>query len=173
MTDQNSEARLAFIDIATFDDGSIRGGILVTDLDTRPYEFRVTSPIKPTTIQRVLYGKTLVDYVYGELIGLPLVKGVKEQLSMVIACKENLLVMRPSLSIPVIIITQSNHGIKNDGSHVGIEQIIVKSHKRYEGETDWAKTLLSNFLNYYDPFEPFERLRTAMMEVHKQRIGDQ
>lgn len=140
MTDQNSEARLAFVDISTFDDGSIRGGILVTDLDTRPFEFRVTSPIKPTTIQRVLYGKTLVDYVYGELIGLPLVKAVKEQLNLVIACKENLLVMRPGLSIPVVIISQTNHAIKNEKSYVGIEPIVIKSHKHYEGETDWAQT---------------------------------
>ena len=34
------EIRLAFLDVMLFSDGSIRGGILTTDIETRPYEFR-------------------------------------------------------------------------------------------------------------------------------------
>src|SRR3972149_6823144 len=114
MSDQvSSEARLAFIDISIFDDGSIRGGVLVTDMETRPYEFRVTTPVKPTSMQRVLYGKTLPKYVYGELIGFPLIKAVKEEISLVIAKNENLLVMRPKLSVPVVIITKTTGSIKS------------------------------------------------------------
>jgi len=61
MTEQDSPgARLAFVNISIYEDGSVRGGVLVTDLETRPYEFRVTSPVKPTSIQRILYGKTIV-----------------------------------------------------------------------------------------------------------------
>ena len=58
------EIRLAFIDVMIFSDGSIRGGILTTDIETKPYEFRVTSPIKPTQTQQILYGASLKDYVY-------------------------------------------------------------------------------------------------------------
>jgi hypothetical protein len=92
MTDQTStDIRLAFLDISVFEDGSIRGGVLITDLETRPYEFRVTSPVKPTPLQRILYGRTLLDYVYGDLICLPLIRAVKEKLSLVIVRHENLL----------------------------------------------------------------------------------
>jgi hypothetical protein len=69
---ETQEIRLAFIDVAVFSDASIRGGILTTDIQTRPYEFRITSPIKPTQMQQILYGTSLKDYVYGELICAPL-----------------------------------------------------------------------------------------------------
>ena len=65
---ETQEIRLAFIDVTVFSDGSIRGGILTTDIETKPYEFRITSPIKPTQIQQILYGSSLKDHVYGELL---------------------------------------------------------------------------------------------------------
>ena len=71
---ETQEIRLAFMDVMVFSDGSIRGGILTTDIETRPYEFRVTSAIKPTSLQQILYGMSLKDYVYGELICAPLIK---------------------------------------------------------------------------------------------------
>lgn len=98
------ELRLAFIDVAVFSDGSIRGGILTTDIETRPFEFRVTSPIKPTQVQQILYGASLKDYVYGELICAPLVKATKEKLSVVLTKESFLLSMRPLVSTPVILV---------------------------------------------------------------------
>lgn len=173
MADQNSmNVRLAFVDVSVFEDGSIRGGVLVTDLETRPLEFRVTSPVKPTAMQRILYGKTLVEFVYGELIGLPLVKAVKEPLSLVITRNENLLVMRPGLSIPVVFISQDMNGIKSGSGDSEIRPLVYKEHRRYEGESAWAQSLLADLLQRHNPFEPFERLKTAMKEVHKQKIGE-
>lgn len=52
MTD-TQDIRLAFIEVAIFSDGSIRGGILTTDIETRPFDFRVTSPVKPTQVQQI------------------------------------------------------------------------------------------------------------------------
>src|SRR5687768_17185530 len=109
---ETQEIRLAFIDVAVFSDGSIRGGILTTDIDTRPYEFRVTSPIKPTQIQQMLYGVSLKDYVYGELICAPLVKATKEKLSLVLAREPYIVAMRPLVSVPVIL-------VHHDGKSIG------------------------------------------------------
>jgi hypothetical protein len=172
MSDQApSESRLAFVDISVFDDGSIRGGVLVTDMETRPYEFRVTTPVKPTSMQRVLYGKTLPEFVYGELISFPLVKAIKEEISLVIAKNENLLVMRPKLSVPVVIITKTTGSIKSGQTGETIGTFSFRAHPSYAGEADWARTLLNNLIERHDPFEPFERLKVAMDEVHKEKIG--
>lgn len=72
-TDEST--RLGFLGIELFDNGTaIRGGILITDIDTKPYEFRITSPVRASFFQRALYGKTLEDYihirVYTELANL-------------------------------------------------------------------------------------------------------
>lgn len=172
MSDQvTTEARLAFIDISVFEDGSIRGGVLVTDLETRPYEFRTTTPVKPTSMQRVLYGKTLSEFVYGELIAFPLIKAVKEKISLTVVKNEHLLIMRPKLSIPVVVITKSAIGAKGKNPVGSIDTFSFHPHPSYAGEGDWAKTLLTDLLERHDPFEPFERLKIAMDEVHKQKIG--
>jgi len=165
----NSAARLGFLDIAVFDDGSIRGGILVTDMETRPLEFRVTTPVKPTQMQRILYGNTLSKYVYGELIGYPLVKIVKEKLSLLIAKNENLLIMRPKISIPLVVITKEPKQLKTSKSGGTMDVFSFKPHPKYASEGEIAKKLIDELSERCDPFEPFERLKIAMDEVHKQK----
>lgn len=165
------EVRLAFVDISVFDDGSIRGGALVTDLETRPYEFRVTTPVKPTSMQRVLYGNTLPEYVYGELISFPLVQAIKEELSLVITKNENLLIMRPKVSFPVVFISRGPSGKGTKSGAKNVSTYSFKSHSSYSGESDWAETLLTDLTARHDPFEPFDRLKTAMDEVHVKKIG--
>lgn len=57
------QTKLAFLSRLSFDnDSCIRGGILITDVNTKPLEFRVTAPIKPTSFQKTLYGKIIKDY---------------------------------------------------------------------------------------------------------------
>jgi hypothetical protein len=174
MTDTDTNIRLGFVDIAVFPDGSIRGGILITDIDTRPYEFRVTSPVKPTQLQQVLYGSSLREYVYGELICAPLVKSSKEKLSLVMVKETNLLAIRDTqeISVPVILIRQEPKAIKSEDGKEGIKPVTILAHKKYPGEEGWAQTILSPIMQLHDLFEPFERVHTALAEVHKSRVEE-
>jgi len=166
MTD-TQEIRLAFIDVTVFPDGSIRGGILTTDIETKPYEFRVTSPIKPTQTQQILYGSSLKDYVYGELICAPLIKATKEKLSMVLAKENYLMSTRPLVSVPVILIHPSG-----TQSSVGIKTVSLSPHKNFQNELTFAQTILAPVMQKHDLFEPFERLRLALGEVHRAGLGE-
>jgi hypothetical protein len=161
------EIRLAFIDVAVFSDGSIRGGILTTDIETRPYEFRVTSPIKPTQVQQILYGASLKDYVYGELICAPLVKATKEKLSMVLAKEPSIVVMRPLVSVPVIL-------VRSDGKQKGNgpRSVNFSVHKSFQSELSFAQTVLTPVMQSHDLIEPFERLKLALDEVNRKGIGE-
>ena len=161
------EIRLAFIEVTVFSDGSIRGGILTTDIETRPFEFRVTSPIKPTQVQQILYGASLKDYVYGELICAPLVKATKEKLSMVLTKDNYLIAMRPLVPTPVILIQSS-------GSQVGggIKPGILSAHQNFQNELTYAYAILDPIAKKHDLLEPFERLRLALNEVHKAGLGE-
>jgi hypothetical protein len=161
------EIRLAFIDVAVFPDGSIRGGILTTDLETRPYEFRVTSPIKPTQVQQILYGASLKDYVYGELICAPLVKATKEKLSLVLAKEPYIVAMRPLVSIPVIL-------VHHDGKSIGenLRPVSLSAHKSFQSELSFAQTVLAPVMQSHDLIEPFERLKLALNEVNRTGVGE-
>ena len=160
------EIYLAFIDVTVFSDGSIRGGVLTTDIQTRPYEFRVTSPIKPTQVQQILYGASLKDYVYGELICAPLVKATKEKLSMVLVKEQYILAMRPLVSVPVILISY-------DGKQMGdsIKPVSLSSHKNFQNELSFAQTIIAPIMQNHDLIEPFERLRLALNEVHRMGVA--
>lgn len=167
MTD-SQEIRLAFLDVAIFPDGSIRGGILTTDIETRPFEFRVTSPIKPTQVQQILYGATLKDYVYGELICAPLVKATKEKLSIVLTREPYILSMRPLVSTPVVLI-QNNAGNQISG---GMKPLNLLAHKSFQNELSFAQTVLAPIIQKHDLTEPFERLKLALNEVYRMGMGD-
>jgi hypothetical protein len=167
--DETEEIRLAFIDVAIFPDGSIRGGILTTDIETRPYEFRATSPIKPTQVQQILYGATIKDYVYGELICAPLVRATKEKLSVVITKEPYILTMRPLVSVPVILVKSENPQAGDGGSPVSLS---FSAHKSFMNELSYAQTILAPIMQKHNLIEPFERLKLALNEVHRMGVGE-
>ncbi len=167
--DETEVIRLAFIDVAIFSDGSIRGGILTTDIETRPYEFRATSPIKPTQLQQILYGASLKDYVYNELICAPLVRATKEKLSVVLVKESYLLAMRPLVSVPVILV-QDEHNQVLEG--IKPLSLIFSSHKNFKNELSYAQTVLAPIANKHNLIEPFERLKLALSEVQRMGVGE-
>jgi hypothetical protein len=161
------EIRLAFIDVTVFSDGSIRGGILTTDIETKPFEFRVTSPIKPTQIQQILYGTSLKDHVYGELICVPLIKATKEKLNIVLAKDNYLIAMRPLVSVPVIFIHQNSAQVGE-----GIKPVSLTAHRNFQSELTYAQTVLTPLMQKHDLLEPFERLKLGLAEVHRVGLGE-
>jgi hypothetical protein len=163
----SSEIRLAFVDVTVFSDGSVRGGILTTDIETRPFEFRVTSPIKPTQVQQILYGSSLKDYVYSELICAPLIKATKEKLSMILVKEIFLISMRPLISVPVLI-ARTNNPQTGDG----IRAITLSPHQNFKNELSFAETILTPVMKKHDLLEPFERLKLALNEVHRAGLGE-
>lgn len=167
MTEQ-TDVKLLFLDTALFDDGvAIRGGALITDADTKPYEFRCTSAVKPTALQKMLYGDTLESYVHVELIGAPLIKAAKEQPSLVIVRNPLLLNVRPLIPFPVVLVSN-----QRSGSQGAVNLVSIKTHSKFPSEAQAAQDLLTPIMEHRNLLEPFERLSIALIEAHKQRVGD-
>ena len=77
--------KIAFLETYTTEEsGGIIGAILVTDSETKPLEFRVTSPIKPTGFQKTLYGDVLLEHILVELISVPLLSAINEHVDLII-----------------------------------------------------------------------------------------
>jgi len=174
MTD-HPDLRLAFLDTALLENGAaVRGGVLITDIETRPYEFRCTSPVSPTPLQRVLYGDTLEEYTHVELIGLPLIKAADEKPSLVLVQNALLLRMRPFLSLPVVLVRRDQKSvIGTAGSDANdMKPITISSHREFPAEAASAQATLRPLMQRRDLLEPFERLHIALAEAHKQQIGE-
>lgn len=73
-SDGAKQDHLGFLTIeATQDSAGFIGGIMITARRGYPLEFRACTPIRPSAVQRVLYGTQLDHYVSVQLAGKTLV----------------------------------------------------------------------------------------------------
>ena len=99
-----NDKKVAFLIKAQFEDESIRGAVLVTDVNTTPLEFRVTSAIKPDDLQKTLYGEILDEYICIELLALPLLNALKEKPDILVVQNRLFLDVNSKAEIPPIVL---------------------------------------------------------------------
>ena len=76
-TGPNSGCALGFLTVVDSPQHGLFGGFLLLNGGGRPLEFHCTAPVKANRAQRILYGPTLMPYLYGEQIGRTLVEKSK------------------------------------------------------------------------------------------------
>jgi hypothetical protein len=109
--DQNISIGFVAFYETTAHDGYL-AAILITDYQGVPKEFRCTHPVKPTALQKPLYGDTLEPYIGVELCGIPLIHSLQNKPSVVIVQKEFLLGIRKGCPCPVIFIRQAGEAME-------------------------------------------------------------
>jgi hypothetical protein len=160
--DVKEDGVIAFLDVATFEDGEvIRGGCLVTDSQTRPLEFRVSGAIHPTKLQRVLYGRILREYVCNELVGLPIIQSLESQPDVVLVRDSVFLTLRPQVTTSILLIRSSEEG-----------EIQFRAFPGYEQQVEDGQRVLPRQLKGKMLLEPFMRIRRALAEAHKLKLGE-
>lgn len=172
---------LGFYETSTHD-GHL-GAILVTNLQGVPQEFRCTHPVKPTTIQKPLYGNTLEPYVGVDLCGVPLVQSVQNKPSLLIVHKDFLLGVRTTTDCPVILVRRAGEAIdvkpsdstettprreRIDSTTGRFQPIILEAHPDFDDDLVSARPTLETIFSYLDPIEPFERMAKAVEVLSKQ-----
>jgi hypothetical protein len=162
---------------------AVRGAFLLTDAETKPLEFRCTDPIRPTQLQKMLYGDILEQYILVELIGQPLVKTVKDEPNLILVNDYSFLELRTKINTPIVQITkeeqinvasdkdESNFQMLNSASGK-FDPIVIRTHSKFPDDKNRAKEILSGIFNSYDLIEPFNRVSTALEQVHVQKIGE-
>jgi len=159
------------------------GAILVTDLQGIPQEFRCTHPVKPTTLQRPLYGDTLESYVGVNLCGIPLIESIQNKPSLIVVNKDFLLGVRTGSESPTVFIRRAGEAIeiKTLGDSQGkskreridcptgrFQPVVIMPHYGYSDDTNSARKILESVFTYLDPIEPFERMAKAIEVLGKQ-----
>lgn len=95
--------KVLFLDIGRFEDGNVlRGGALVTDITTEPLEFRCTSAVRPTRLQRILWGARLTEHVATTLLGEPLIKSLQQDYSLVAVRDGDFIQLRETFDTPLV-----------------------------------------------------------------------
>src|SRR5581483_5911743 len=76
------------------------GAILLTDNRARPLHFSFVQPIKPTTMQRLLYGSTLDEFIKVDVIAQKLWQGLPNRPDVLFVDSPDLIAARRISGIP-------------------------------------------------------------------------
>jgi len=171
-------AKLAFLEtFALEENAGIMGAILVTDSDTKPLEFRVTAPIKPTSFQKTLYGDVLLEHILVELISVPLLNAINEQADLIIAKDPFFLGANNKQGIRVVRVYNEEDGQSRASSKPealafssnGSGKTLIETSKKFEAELAAIKDQINKLAENRNLLEPFERLKLACEQVHQQK----
>lgn len=178
-----SASSIGFLGYREFDDGeAYRGAILVTDEWSKPLEFRCTAPVRPTQLQRTLYGKSLLPHVLTELIAAPLISSVREKPHLILIAEDAYFDVRHKVSTPVIRVARPS-GVKAkqedqcktkslllQSASGKFAQVEIEAHWKFGGDLDASGDRLRDLFGRWDLTEPFQRLAEGLQYVHDERV---
>jgi hypothetical protein len=172
---------ISFLGIHRFEDGAaIRGGILVTDTKTKPLEFRVTAPVRPQKLQKILHGELLDEHICVELMALPLLNAIQQRPSLIIVRDSLLLEINSKQEVPTILILKENEPLFKKGASTqqlnlpdsGHPPVKICTSGQFEPKMrEIAQQLESMYVNR-NLIEPFDRIEKACEDVHSRKVGD-
>lgn len=139
----------------------MRGGCLVTDEHTRPLEFRVSGAIRPTSLQKVLYGDTLHEYICTDLLGGPILSALDGDPDFVLVRDAEFLKVRPHVEYPILWVRGTVDG-----------QFVLQGFPGYDEEAETARDSLPTRLRGRSILEPFMRIKSALEEAHELQVGE-
>lgn len=153
-------------------DGAVAGGLMVTDADGLPLDFRYTDPIAPTRLQRVLYGGALDRYLRGDVVAGTLLAALDAAPTVLIVGDESLLTV-PAATCPVALVEASRlpaigapGTVRPDGPASRLVQAddgsplrVTLADPAREAEVVAALVALAE---RGDPLEPADRVRAAL-----------
>lgn len=162
----------AFMNLYNEGDSFFIGAVLVTDVRGLPMEFRCTQPIKPTNLQKSLYGKNLIRYIALELCGNQLINSLslKKDLKFIVTGNMDMVWIRRADGCPVVYLrTMGNDsesdvetGQRNKILSTVIEDFVVYAHPSYPNDMEEAKAYIRLLSQSFDITDPFDRIAKAV-----------
>ena len=179
-----SKNYICFLDTNTFgSEDVIRGAALLTDSLTEPVEFRCTSEVRPTKLQKTLWGDRLVGHIATRLVGKPLLDALGTPPTLVVVHKPEFVELRTLIDIPLIQLLRADELAMassvafpdGKGEPLGngelAESLFVKAHRQFQGDIEAARRLLNGTCHSVSLLEPFDRIENSLSIVHQQDAG--
>lgn len=179
---------LAYI-IVEAEEGLFRGAVLASDLRGIPVDFRYSEPIRPTKLEKILYGQALEVYIKEELILESLIGAMEVKPALWICKEQNLLMpLRVFTKSKVIMLMNSNHhpldsvGDYESTGEAGIYLIqgdsvsaplrVMFYSNATENEIKAVVSLLVNASQTMELTEPFSRMQKALNAISSETLSD-
>lgn len=170
-----------FLGVYHFEDGAaIRGAVLITSMDTKPLEFRVTAPVRPLNFQTILFGELLNEHIAVDIIGLPLLNAVGNKPDLLLIHDDSLLGISDKQEIPTIRIMKADEPLLKKTAETKLLDPLDSNHqaakvytsKKFAGALQEITEQLQITFSQRDLMEPFRRLERACSDIHDRKMGD-
>jgi hypothetical protein len=158
-------------------DGFI-AALMVTDEKGYPLEFRATTPVRPTLVQRTLYGKQLDHYVGIELCGKTLVQQAGRKPKVILVPQRRLLELADEVDPDVVAIRLAGDKLqldKDDSNSMrgtiqppGLQPLVYEAHFASSDEGREVVALLEGCAGKFSLMEAFDRMRAALQVLAKE-----
>ena len=160
--------------IETADKDSYVGSLLVTTEKGIPIEYKCTHAVKPTSMQKSLYGTQLKPYIAINLCGVPLLNSIATKPDLLFIVLPEIIAIKEEIEIPTFFIHRASEPIdlkvknhfskfvKIDNETNQYNSIDVCSYAKISTELTSNIHLIKELYNTFDLLEPFERMRTSV-----------
>jgi hypothetical protein len=146
------------------------GGYLATNGWGRPLEFRLTTAVQPNRIQAALYGPTLHEYLFADLIGRTLVEKTTTKPDLIVTDNPGALSLRSRVEMPVVALRPA----------LASPVAVALDHPRaarglflpalFATDRDAVVSILDRVDPAVELGEPFARIREAIAEARKMGV---
>ncbi|HPF16928.1 MAG TPA: hypothetical protein P5107_08720 [Thermotogota bacterium] len=167
MSDVNMS--LGYLMVTRTSDNDYVGGIMVTDPYAIPVEFKYSEPIKPTGLQKILYGNSIEKYLLVDVIAKKLLQNLEEKPKFILIEDSRLLDIQ--FKTPIIFINMPKKGAE-DVKESKLREELSKDTLESGYDILFNGTLTSDDIKWLerisdeiDILEPFHRLKEALNYV--------
>ncbi|MCE9556394.1 MAG: hypothetical protein K8T91_23850 [Planctomycetes bacterium] len=165
-----AEAAAGFLTVVDSPVQGLLGGYLILNALGRPLEFHCTAPIKPNRAQEILYGATLLPFIYGEQIGQTLLRATQLKVPLVLTDLVPMLATAELVKEPVALLLPqtAGQGTVPPGLTL-LESTTVRFAIPNTRQADRAgiSAAMARLGDSFDWPEPFGRIRDAIGEAQR------
>lgn len=154
----------------------IFGGYLVVDPAGRPLEFHCTAPIQVSRAQRILYGPTLEEHLFGRQIGGTLLAEAASEPVVVLVDAPPLYHVRRHTTLHVVLVervadesaaAERATGGSDTASLTAADLVLGAARVAAATDATAVRGRLEALAEAVDLCEPFERIRLAIEEAQR------
>ena len=143
--------------------GAFLGALMITDDRARPLHFSFVEPVRPTKMQRMLYGPTLEEHVRIDVIAKKLFKEIPYVPDVLLVDVPEMVGVRQIVEFPTAFLKKTNSEEIEPG------RLSALQYDTGGNQEDQEKVgrILASLETAVDLFEPFNRMREALIEAIK------
>ena len=177
----SEESLIGFVGVfQTTDEVGHVGAAMVTNDRGYPLEFRISTAVRPSAVQRALYGDSLDPYIEAELVGKVLVAQLKRSPAVLLVNRLGLL--ETAAKTPVVFLARADAYVRSEATSLRYRRLdrgddpsraLALVSAGTEAELVVASEVVARAAQRFDPVEAFDRMRTAISVLAEsdQRYG--